>query len=303
MGLKFNTETRRFSLEAAELEYANNEVNSWIENQEWKLMAEAVGRMVRTRKPYVSYAPRLYSVSTQATAPMFPTVSVADYVATSQTGSASQTTKYVRPTFTYVQPTQKWVSGGGWYHMDDTRFTGWNAAQEVATQIAEEMAYDLDNWLMTILIAAIPSGQKITASALDFDTFRGVVADASSAGFPVTNMISTRSRAMDTADWGSANVTWFWSPLPSNFGSQIATQGYISQFMGLTFEQMESMSDTKVYFFSDPAPMGRYLDLIGDIRRLTAEDIDNRTVRFNMDQLYYQTTASAADVWEVTLTS
>lgn len=301
MALKFDSNTRRFSLEAEELAYANNEVNTWIANQEWKLMAEAVGRMVRTRKPYVSWVPRMYSVNTQSEAPMFPTVSVADYVATSQTGSASQTTKYVRPTFTYVSPTQKWVSGGGWYHMDDTRFAGWNVVQEVSSQIAEEQAYDLDNWLLAILVAAIPAGQKIGASALDFDTFRGIIADAHSAGFPITNMLSTRSRAMDTADWGSANVTWFWSPLPSNFGSQVATQGYISSFMGLNFEQMQSMPDDKIYFFSDPAPMGRYLDLIGAMRRLTAEDIDNRTVRFNMDQLYYQTTASAADVWEVTI--
>lgn len=300
--MKFDPSTRRFALEAEELNFADAEVNGYIERQEWKLMAETVGRMVRTRKPYVSWVPRLYQVNTLSEAPMAPTTSIADYVGTSQSGSASQTTKYVRPTFTYVQPTNKWVSGGGWYHMDDTRFAGWNAAQEVATQIAEEMAYDLDTWLSTILIAAIPVAQKITASALDFDTYRGVIADASSAGFPVTNVLLTTARAMDTADWGTANVTWLWAPLPANYGSQVATQGFISQFMGVSMEQMDSLSDAKVYFFSNPGTMGRYLDLVGDMRRLTDQDIDNRTVRFAMDQMYYQTTASAADVWEITIT-
>lgn len=300
--MKFDPSTRRFSLEAEELNFADAEVNGYIDRQEWKLMAEAVGRMVRIRKPYVAWVPRLYQVGSVSDAPMAPTVSVADYVGSSQTGSASQTTKYVRPTFTYVHPTVKWVSGGGWYHMDDTRWTGWNAAQEVAGQIAEEMSYDVNSWLSTILIAAIPAAQKITASALDFDTYRGVIADASSAGFPVTNVVMTGARSMDMADWGTANVTWLWGPLPSNYGSQIATQGFVSQFMGVTLEQMSGMADNKVYFYSNPGSMGRYLDLVGDMRRLTAEDIDNRTVRFAMDQLYYQTTASAADVWEVTIT-
>lgn len=302
MTMTFNQASRRFDLVADELNFADREINGLIENQEWKLMAERVGQIVRNRKPYSAYVPRMYSVRNMAEAPMAPTVSLVDYVATSQTGSASQTTKYVRPTFTYVQPTQKWVSGGGWFHMDDARYVGWNAAQEVAAQIDEEQAYDLDTWLLSLLVAAIPSGQKVTASALDFDTFRGIIGDASSTGFPVTNMICTQSRAMDMANWGTTNVTWLWQPLPSNFGAQIASNGYLSNFMGVVFEQMPSMADTVVYFFSNPAPMGRYLDLIGDMRRLTEQDIDNRTVRFAMDQLYYATTASALDVWQVTIT-
>ena len=302
MTLKFDPNIMRFTLEADELAFANSEVDSWASRQEWRLMGENIGNIVRLRLPYVSWVPRMYQNGSLGEAPMAPTVTVADYVATSQTGSASQTTRYVRPTFTHVLPTEKWVLGGGWYHMDDTRYTGWNAAQEVSVQITEEMEQDVDSWLSAILVAAIPVSQQTTASEIDFDTFRDVIADASSAGFPVSNVIMSRSRAMDMANWGTSNVTWLWAPLSPGYGAQIAAQGYVSNFMGVQLQIAESIPDDKVYFYGDPGAMGRRLDRVGGLRRLMAEDIDNRTVRFSMDQLYMQTTASAADVWQVTIT-
>ena len=62
-----------------------------------------------------------------------------------------------------------------------------------------------------------------------------------------------------------------------------------------------SISGATIYFFGNPAEYGRELLLVGPEQTLTDDDIDNKTVRFNMEQLYWQTTASAADVWKLTV--
>jgi hypothetical protein len=299
--MKFDPVTRKFTYEAEKQAALDAQAQQWVQNQEWGLMGEAIERMIRLRKPYESWVTRFYQVSSQPEAPVAPSVAVEDYVATAQTGSPQQTSLYQRATFTFKQPSIEWIGGGGWYSMRDTRHRGWDPVQEVARQIAEEQAKKLDTTLYTAFHAGIAGGQKTSVSELDFDTFRGIVASASDAGFPVTNMVATPGRMMDTANWGTSNVTWLWSPLPQNFGSQIAVNGYISNFMGISFEQLASMPGTKIYFFGNNAEMGRYLDAVGPMTRLSDMDIDNKTVRFNMDQLYYYYTVSCADVWEVTI--
>ncbi len=111
-------------------------------------------------------------------------------------------------------------------------------------------------------------------------------------------MLSSQGRATDVADWGQSSVSWMWQPLPS---AEIASKGYVSNVMGVTLEQLNSIPGTTVYFFGDSAGQGRFLDAIGAMRTRTAEDIDLGTVRFRMDQLYYAYTVSALDVWKYTI--
>ena len=299
--MKFDPVTRQFTYEAAQQAALDAQAEAWTKAQEWGLMGEAIERIVRLRKPYESWMTRLFQVGSMPEAPAAPTVAVEDYVATAQTGSPQQTALYQRATFTFKQPSIFWAGGGGWYSTRDTRHRGWNPVEVVARQIAEEQAKVLDTELNAAFVAALVGAQQTTVAELDWDTFRGIVADASDAGWPVTNMICTPGRAMDTANWGTANVTWLWSPLPQSFGNQIAANGYISNFMGVNFEQLASMSGTKIYLFGNNAEMGRYLDAIGPMTRASDQDIDNHTVRFNMDQLYHYYCVSCADVWEVTI--
>lgn len=299
--MKFDPVSRQFTYEAAQQATLDAQAELWAKNQEWSLMGEAIERIVRLRKPYESWMTRFFQVGSLAEPPLAPTVAVEDYVATAQTGSPQQTFLYQRPTFTFTQPSIFWAGGGGWYSTRDIRHRGWNPLEVIARQIAEEQAKKLDDELFTAVYALIDAGQKTTVSELDWDTFRGIVADASDAGWPVSNMICTPGRAMDTANWGTSNVSWLWSPLPQSFGNQVATNGYISNFMGVNFEQLASMSGTKVYLFGNNSEMGRYLDAVGPMGRESAVDIDNRTVRFNMDQMYYYYAISGLDIWEVTI--
>ena len=300
--IKFDPKSMSFTLEADALEWADNAITTYTKERQWGLFAEQVGRLVNLNLPYVSYVPAMYDVQRVATAPNQPRVSKVDYVGAARVSSPTNTSTYVRATHTFVEPTIEFIEGGGWYHMRDSRYMGWNGAMEVAKQISWEMAKKLDTWLGTILDAAIPVGNTDTITALDFDTFRGVVADAEAAGYPVSRAILAKSRAMDTADWGTANVTWLWGQAPAQFANQVVTQGYISDFMGISMQQFSnSISGATIYFFGNPAEYGRELLLVGPEQTLTDDDIDNKTVRFNMEQLYWQTTASAADVWKLTV--
>lgn len=299
--MKFDPVTRQFTYEAAQQAALDAQAEVWAKNQEWGLMGEAIERIVRLRKPYESWMTRFFQVGSVAEAPMSPTVAVEDYVATAQTGSPQQTFLYQRPTFTFLQPTVLWAGGGGWYSTRDIRHRGWNPLEVVARQIAEEQAKALDTALFTAFYALIDAGHKQTVAELDWDTFRGIIADAADEGWPVTNMVFSPGRAMDIANWGTGNVTWLWAPLPQNYGNQIATQGWVSNFMGVNFEQLSGMSGTKVYLFGNNNEMGRYVDAVGGMTRESAVDIDNRTIRFNMDQMYYYYAVSGADVWEITI--
>lgn len=300
MTIQFDPQKGQFTMEAAELAYADEQIRDYIGTGRWDLMAEEIGRLVNLHIPYMSYVPAMYSVRQVAEMPAAPTIATVDYVGTANVSSPTQTATYVRATFNRVQPTIEYIEGGGWYHKRDARFAGWNAAQEVAKQIAWEKAKKLDTWLGTILDAGTGL-VSASASALDFDTFRGIVADAEAAQYPVTRMICTKSRAMDTADWGTANVTWLWGQAPSGYANQIVKTGFISDFMGITMEQFNSMANTTIYFYGNPADYGRELLLVGPEDREMDYDIDNKTTRFNMEQLYWQTTASCADVTKVTI--
>jgi len=185
--------------------------------------------------------------------------------------------------------------------MNDTRIRGWDPLARIAAQIAEEQAKKLDTHLLAILDAAIPAGQKITAAAMDFDTFQDIVRDASDTEWDVNYMISTKGRAMDTATWGTQNLTWMWAPLGGQYANQVASQGFITNFMGVQLEQHPSMASTAVYFFGNNAEHGRMLETVGPMTRLSDQNIETKTVRFNFDQQYQVTCIDASDVWKVTI--
>ena len=298
---KFDPVKRDFTYEADDLAFLNEQARTWDENQEWSLMGEAIERMLVLRHPYESWVTRFFDVSSISEVAAYPTIAVEDYVGTSVEGAPFQTPRYIRPTFQYKHSTSYWAGGAAWYHMYDARVRGWNPLEVVAKQIAEEQAKKLDTHLLTILDAIIPAGQKINASAIDFDTFQDIVRDASATGWDVNYMMSTKGRAMDTATWGTANLTWMWAPLGGQYASQVAAQGYISNFMGVTLEQHASMASTAVYFFGNNAEHGRMLETVGAPTRLSDQNIETKSVRFNWDQQYQVTCIDASDVWKITI--
>jgi len=299
--MKFDPIVRDFQFEADERIELDLQARTWDENQEWTVMGEAIERMLILRHPYESWVTRFFNVSSIPEVAPYPTIAVEDYVGTSVEGSPFQTPRYIRPTFQWKHSTTYWAGGAAWYHMYDARVRGWDPLARAAAQIAEEQAKKLDTHLLTILDAIIPAGQKITAAAMDFDTFQDVVRDASATGWDVNYMISTKGRAMDTATWGTANLTWMWAPLGGQYASQVATQGYISNFMGVQLEQHGSMASTAVYFFGNNAEHGRELKMVGPMSRLSDQNIETKSVRFNFDQMYEITCIDASDVWKVTI--
>lgn len=298
---KFDPVKRDFTYEADVLAFLNSEARTWDENQNWAVMGEAIEKMLVLRHPYQSWVTRFFETSSISEVAPYPAFAVEDYVGTSVEGAPFQTPRYIRPTFLWKHSTSYWAGGAAYYHMNDTRIRGWDPLARIAAQIAEEQAKKLDTHLLAILDAAIPAGQKITAAAMDFDTFQDIVRDASDTEWDVNYMISTKGRAMDTATWGTQNLTWMWAPLGGQYANQVASQGFISNFMGVQLEQHPSMASTAVYFFGNNAEHGRMLETVGPMTRLSDQDIETKTVRFNFDQQYQVTCIDASDVWKVTI--
>jgi hypothetical protein len=299
--MKFDPVKRDFVFEADERAALDLQAATWDQNQEWSVMGEAIERMLVLRHPYQSWVTRFFETSSISEVAPYPTIAVEDYVGTSVEGSPFQTPRYIRPTFLWKHSTSYWAGGAAYYHMNDTRIRGWDPLARIAAQIAEEQAKKLDTHLLAILDAVIPAGQKITASAMDFDTFQDIVRDASDTEWDVNYMISTKGRAMDTATWGTQNLTWMWAPLGGQYANQVASQGFITNFMGVQLEQHPSMASTAVYFFGNNAEHGRMLETVGPMTRLSDQNIETKTVRFNFDQQYQVTCIDASDVWKVTI--
>lgn len=299
--MKFDPVKRDFVFEADERAALDLQAATWDQNQEWSVMGEAIERMLVLRHPYQSWVTRFFETGSISEVAPYPTIAVEDYVGTSVEGSPFQTPRYIRPTFLWKHSTSYWAGGAAYYHMNDTRIRGWDPIARIAAQIAEEQAKKLDTHLLTILDAAIPAGQKITAAAMDFDTFQDIVRDASDTEWDVNYMISTKGRAMDTATWGTQNLTWMWAPLGGQYANQVASQGFITNFMGVQLEQHPSMASTAVYFFGNNAEHGRMLETVGPMTRLSDQNIETKTVRFNFDQQYQVTCIDASDVWKVTI--
>jgi len=299
--MKFDPVKRDFVFEADERAALDLQAATWDQNQEWAVMGEAIERMLVLRHPYQSWVTRFFETSSISEVAPYPTIAVEDYVGTSVEGSPFQTPRYIRPTFLWKHSTSYWAGGAAYYHMNDTRIRGWDPLARIAAQIAEEQAKKLDTHLLAILDAAIPAGQKITAAAMDFDTFQDIVRDASDTEWDVNYMISTKGRAMDTATWGTQNLTWMWAPLGGQYANQVASQGFITNFMGVQLEQHPSMASTAVYFFGNNAEHGRMLETVGPMTRLSDQNIETKTVRFNFDQQYQVTCIDASDVWKVTI--
>jgi hypothetical protein len=299
--MKFDPVKRDFVFEADERAALDLQAATWDQNQEWSVMGEAIERMLVLRHPYQSWVTRFFETGSISEVAPYPTIAVEDYVGTSVEGSPFQTPRYIRPTFLWKHSTSYWAGGAAYYHMNDTRIRGWDPLARIAAQIAEEQAKKLDTHLLAILDAVIPAGQKITASAMDFDTFQDIVRDASDTEWDVNYMISTKGRAMDTATWGTQNLTWMWAPLGGQYANQVASQGFITNFMGVQLEQHPSMASTAVYFFGNNAEHGRMLETVGPMTRLSDQNIETKTVRFNFDQQYQVTCIDASDVWKVTI--
>ena len=299
--MKFDPVKRDFQFEADERVALDLQAAAWDQNQEWSVMGEAIERMLVLRHPYQSWVTRFFETGSISEVAPYPTIAVEDYVGTSVEGSPFQTPRYIRPTFLWKHSTSYWAGGAAYYHMNDTRIRGWDPLARIAAQIAEEQAKKLDTHLLAILDAVIPAGQKITAAAMDFDTFQDIVRDASDTEWDVNYMISTKGRAMDTATWGTQNLTWMWAPLGGQYANQVASQGFITNFMGVQLEQHPSMASTAVYFFGNNAEHGRMLETVGPMTRLSDQNIETKTVRFNFDQQYQVTCIDASDVWKVTI--
>ena len=207
--MKFDPVKRDFALTAEESADLFAQASEWDANQDWSVMGEAISRMVTLRHPYVSWATRFFDMSSVPEVSPYPTIAVEDYVGTSTEGSPFQTPRYIRPTFQWKHSTLYWAGGAAYYHMGDTRIRGWDPLSRVSAQIAEEQAKKLDTHILAILDAAIPAGQKITASAIDFDTFQDIVRDASDNEWVATTPHRLRRRATSLTSWASP-----WSSIP-----------------------------------------------------------------------------------------
>jgi hypothetical protein len=307
--MRFNPSHQVFEFDGDELSKLNARIAADTADgskEGFRVVAErTVQRIVNIRRQYKSYASNFFFSDSMPSNVQTPAVAVDDYVGIAYVGGPTNNTPlYIRGGLTYVVPTRFYSQGAAWHYMDDLQQLGFNVLDRTSGQIAEEMGKKIDTTLLALLDAAIPSAQKLTASTLDFPTWKAVIADASTAGFPVSNVVMSQARAMDMAEWetGTADVNWIWAPMPGNYGTEIARQGFVSNFMGVRAQIEWSIPDTTAYFFGDPATAGRILYSIGGMRRLTDTDIDNKTVRYNWDQLFEVYCASAYDCWKLTFT-
>ena len=306
--LSFNPASRDLKFEAGALALLNAEIAKDAQDTErgYKILADKiVQRVVNIRRPYQSWASRLFFSDTMPSNTNSPAIAVEDYGGLAGVGVATNNTPmYIRAGMTFVEPTRFYTQGAAWYYMDDVQVQGFNVLDRTAKQIAEEMAAGIDTKLFTILDAAIPAAQKFTASTLDMATWEYVIAEAEDAGFPVTDVVFSKSRALDMAHWetNTSDVQWIWAPLPGNYAGDIARQGYITNWMGVNASIEYSAPKTSAYFFGAAASAGRILYSIGGVRQLMDQEIDNKTIRHNWDQLFEVYCATALDVWKVTFT-
>ena len=197
MKLTFNPATQAFKFEGDVLAKMNAEIAEDAKDIQHghKLLADRiVQRVVNIRRPYQSYASRLFFADTMPANTNSPAVAVEDYVGLAGVGVATNNTPmYIRAGMTYVVPTRFYTQGAAWYYMDDVKVQGFNVLDRTASQIAEEMGKGIDTALMTILDAAIPAAQKFEASTLDLATWEYVISEAEDAGFPVTDVVFSKS--------------------------------------------------------------------------------------------------------------
>jgi hypothetical protein len=307
MTLKFNPDSQDFRFEGNELANLNAEIKSDAAKKDghYILADKVVQHVVNIRRPYQSYASRLFFADQMPAGPGTPAVAVEDYVGLAGVGVATNNTPmYIRSGMTFVTPTRFYTQGAAWYYMDDVRVQGFNVLDRTAKQIAEEMGKGIDTKLFTLLDAAIPAGQKFSASLLDLETWKYVIGEAEDAGYPITDVVFSKSRALDMSSWetGTADIQWMWAPLPGEYGAQIARQGYITNFMGVNAGIEFSIPKTVAYFFGDPLAAGRIMYTVEGIQQLMDQDIDSKTIRHRWDQLFEVYCATALDVWKVTFT-
>lgn len=305
--LVFNPAAQAFKFEGDALAQMNAEIKAdAVKDGGHRILADkVVQRVVSIRRPYQSYGSRLFFADTMPSNVNSPAIAVEDYVGLAGVGVATNNTpQYIRAGMTYVEPTRFYAQGAAWYYMDDVRVQGFNVLDRTASQIAEEMGKGIDTTLLTILDAAIPAAQKFSASTLDMETWEYVIKESETAGFPVTDVVFSKSRALDMAHWetGTSDIQWIWAPLPGNYASDIARQGYITNWMGVNAGIEYSIANTVAYFYGDNQAAGRILYTIEGMRQLMDQDIDNKTIRHNWDQLFEVYCATALDVWKVTFT-
>lgn len=307
MSFKFNPASQTFEFEGDTLAKMNAEIQATagLDGGHRILADKVVQRIVNTRRPYQSYGSRLFYADAMPANTSSPAIAVEDYVGISVVGQATNSTPlYFRTGMTFVEPTRFYAQGGAWYYMDDVRVQGFNVLDRTAAQIAEDMAKKIDTHLLTILDAAIPAGQKFSATSLDMETWKDIIKDSETAGYPVTDVVFSKSRAMDMTEWetNTSDINWIWSPLPGNYAADIARQGYVTNWMGINASIEYSIPNTVAYFFGNSAAAGRILYTIEGMRQLMDQDIDNKTIRHNWDQLFEVYCATALDVWKVTFT-
>lgn len=305
MKFTFNPASQTFEFEGDALAKMNAEIaqTAQLDGGHRILADKVVQRIVNTRRPYQSYASRLFYADAMPSNTSSPAVAVEDYVGLASVGLATNNTPlYLRTGMTFVEPTRFYAQGAAWYYMDDVRVQGFNVLDRTAAQIAEEMAKSIDTYLLTKLDAAIPAAQKLTATTLDMATWKEIISDAETAGFPVTDVVFSKSRAMDMSEWetNTSDITWIWSPLPGNYAADIARQGYVTNWMGVNAGIEFSIPNTVAYFFGNAQAAGRIMYTVEGVRQLMDQDIDNKTIRHNWDQLFEVYCATALDVWKVT---
>lgn len=189
----------------------------------------------------------------------------------------------------------------GW---DDLRAAGWNLMSGLIKEAGEALARKRDTAGKAILDAAVTLASHSTNSTgnvLAKSVVDAVFKSAASLGWKITNVTINSGTIMDMTNWVMpSNSMW---EMPTELGSDIVRQGYVSNYGGATWTAFQSAPATEVYFTASPEDMAAYHFTLGETREAQDIDIRKRVDLMTWDEANGYYLGNPYAIWKIAITA
>jgi hypothetical protein len=177
---------------------------------------------------------------------------------------------FVRARYRWTRPEFTTFDVGVEVHWDDLRRSGWNHVERQMRYATENLARKRDVKAKAVIDAAIPAGHAntIAGGALTRASVKGVLKEANTIGFPMTQCLVNTGTVTDMAEWTFPTGQVI---DPGDHG--LLTNLFMGQYGGCSFYGNPHASTTVLYF-SGPAVNTGWAQKRGPFR--TASDVDIR---------------------------
>jgi hypothetical protein len=193
---------------------------------------------------------------------------------------------FVRANYRWTRPSFTTYDIGVEVQWDDLRKSGWNHLERQMRYATENLARKRDVAALAVLVAAIPAGHADTVAggSLTRASVKGVLKEAQTIGFPMTQCLVNAGTVTDMAEW-----TFPTGQVVDPGDEGLMTNLYLGTYGGCRFTTNPHASTTVLYFSGPPVNTG-YHQQRGAMK--TASDVDIRKkidlhAIYDMDHAWY----------------